>query len=60
VFVQNCSQVRLLQSRTFSDRRGRFTSSILPKWALRKHLNATGSGEQLPDNDLELLERSLH
>jgi site-specific DNA recombinase len=27
--------------------------------ALRKHLNATGSGEQLPDNDLELLERSL-
>jgi site-specific DNA recombinase len=27
--------------------------------ALRKHLNATGSGEQLPDNDLELLERHL-
>ena len=27
--------------------------------ALRKHLNASGAGEQLPDNDLELLERHL-
>jgi DNA invertase Pin-like site-specific DNA recombinase len=27
--------------------------------ALRKHLNASGSGEQLPDNDLELIERHL-
>jgi site-specific DNA recombinase len=27
--------------------------------ALRNHLNANGAGEQLPDNDLELLERHL-
>jgi DNA invertase Pin-like site-specific DNA recombinase len=27
--------------------------------ALRKHLNASGSGEQLPDNDRDLLERHL-
>ena len=27
--------------------------------ALRNHLNASGAGEQLPDNDLELLERHL-
>jgi site-specific DNA recombinase len=27
--------------------------------ALRKHLNASGAGEQLPDNDRELLERHL-